>query len=471
MDSERPTTNPFRLLPSVERLAANARDEAQSRGVPAAVLTRLAQGVIEALRTRLAANEWSGSEFERFVADGGPERELGQALVREAGAGWVRVVNATGVVLNTGLGRAPVHPLAAERMAQAAAGYGTLEVERWSGKRNQRDDRISDLLVRLVGGEAAIAVNNCAAAVLLALQTFAGGRGCILSRGEMVEIGGSFRMPAVMERAGVRLVEVGTTNRTRLSDYESAIDQHTGLVLKVHTSNYRVVGFTEEVSVKELAALGRRRALPVLYDLGSGLVDPAGAVPLDFLDETKTVAGALADGVDAVMFSGDKLFGGPQAGFIVGRRDTIAALRKNPLYRALRLDKVAIAGIEATLELVAQGRADELPTRRMLILSAEQLQPVAQRVAAALGTCAGCTATVVPQRSQPGSGTAPHVFIDTFCVAVTRTGWSAQRLARELRHGEPVVFARIEDDRVLLDVRTLLPGDEERLLAAFQRLS
>jgi L-seryl-tRNA(Ser) seleniumtransferase len=471
MDPDRPTTNPFRLLPSVERLAANARDAAQRRGVPAAVLTRLAQGVIEALRTRLAANEWSGPEFERFVADRGPERELEQALLREAGAGWVRVVNATGVVLNTGLGRAPVHPLAAERMAQAAASYGTLEVERWSGKRNQRDDRISDLMVRLVGGEAAIAVNNCAAAVLLALQTFAGGKGCILSRGELVEIGGSFRMPAVMERAGVRLVEVGTTNRTRLSDYESAIDAHTGLVLKVHTSNYRVVGFTEEVSVKELAALGRRRALPVLYDLGSGLVDPAGAVPLDFLDETNTVAGALADGVDAVMFSGDKLFGGPQAGFIVGRRDTIAALRKNPLYRALRLDKVAIAGIEATLEIVAQGRADELPTRRMLITSAEQLQPVAQRVAAAIGACTGCTAAVVPQRSQPGSGTAPHVFIDTYCVAATRNGWSAQRLARELRHGEPVVFARIEDDRVLLDVRTLLPGDEELLLAAFQRLS
>jgi L-seryl-tRNA(Ser) seleniumtransferase len=471
MDAERPTTNPFRLLPSVERLAASVRDGAQQRGVPAAVVTRLAQGVVDALRTRLAANEWSGAAFEKFVADGGPQRELELALAREAGAGWVRVVNATGVVLNTGLGRAPVHAYAAERMALAAASYGTLEVDRWSGKRNQRDDRISELMVRLVGGEAAIAVNNCAAAVLLALQTFAGGKGCILSRGELVEIGGSFRMPAVMERAGVRLVEVGTTNRTRLSDYEQAIDASTGLLLKVHTSNYRVVGFTEEVSVKELAALGRRRALPVLYDLGSGLVDPAGAVPLDFLDETNTAAGALADGVDAVMFSGDKLFGGPQAGFIVGRRDTLAALRKNPLYRALRLDKVAIAGIEATLELIAQGRADELPTRRMLIASAAQLRPAAERVAAALGARAGCTAAVVPQRSQPGSGTAPHVFIDTFCVAVSKSGWSAERLARELRHGEPVVFARIEDDRVLLDVRTLLPGDEERLLAAFERLS
>ena len=241
MTERTPATNPFRLLPKVDQLADAVVERA---GLHPVTVTRLAQATVDSLRARLAAGEWDANGFAAFVKEGGVARELVAAITREKGAGLVPVVNATGVVLNTGLGRAPVHPEAAERMARIASGYGTLEVDRFSGKRNQRDDRTSELVTRLVGGEAAIAVNNCAAAVLLALQTFAGGRACILSRGELVEIGGSFRMPAVMERAGVGLVEVGTTNRTRLADYEDAIDADTGLLLKVHTSNYRVVGFT-----------------------------------------------------------------------------------------------------------------------------------------------------------------------------------------------------------------------------------
>lgn len=462
MSEERAAANPYRLLPKVDQLVA-----ASTGGdLPSAVLTRLAQSVLDRMRSRIAAGEWSAEKFEAFAQEGGVARAFEEALTHERGSGLVRVVNATGVVLNTGLGRAPVHPEAAERMAEVARGYCVLEVDRFSGKRNRRDDRTSELLTRVVGGESAIAVNNCAAAVLLALQTFAGGRSCILSRGELVEIGGSFRMPAVMERAGVQLVEVGTTNRTRRADYADAVDDRTGLLLKVHTSNYRVVGFTEEVSVAELAALGREHGLPAIYDLGSGLVDPDGAVPLDFLDDERTVAASLADGVDAVLFSGDKLFGGPQAGFIVGRRAAIDAMRSNPLYRALRLDKVALAGIETTLELMIAGRGDELPARALLCARPADIERRAERLAERIEALPSTSARVVPGRSQPGSGSAPHVFIDTSCLDVVRDGWSAERLSRELRHGDPSVFARISEDRVLLDVRTLLPGDDEDLVRA-----
>ena len=216
--------------------------------------------------------------------------------------------------------------------------------------------------------------------------------------------------------------------------------------------------------------LGRAKDLPVVHDLGSGLVDPTGAAPLDFLDDERTVSASIADGADAVLFSGDKLFGGPQAGFVVGRREAIGAMRKNPLYRALRLDKVALAGIEATLELMLAGRGDELPTRRMLCASAAELEPRARAIAERLAALDGLTVEVVADRSQPGSGSAPHVFLDTFCLRVERAGSSAEKLARDLRHGDPVVFGRIADDRVLLDVRTLLPGDDDRLVRALEAL-
>jgi L-seryl-tRNA(Ser) seleniumtransferase len=382
-----------------------------------------------------------------------------------------RAINVSGVVLNTGLGRAPVHPEAAQAMAAAARSFCVLEVDRFTGKRNQRDERLSELLVRLTGAEAGIAVNNCAAAVLLTLQTFAGGRSALVSRGELVEIGGSFRMPAVMERAGVRLVEVGTTNRTRIADYEAAIDDTTGLLLKVHTSNYRVVGFTEEAGPAELDELGRRRGIRTAYDLGSGLLDAEGATSLGFLGDEPPLAEALASGMDVAMFSGDKLLGGPQAGLIVGRRQAIAELRKNPLYRALRLDKVALAGLETTLQLLLSGRGDELPARAMLVRPAESLRPVAEALAVELAGLEGISTEVVAERSQPGSGSAPDVYLDTFCVAAAARGRSTQRLAADLRAGDPPVFARIHEDRLLMDVRTLLPGDHEALVEAFRRLA
>ncbi len=468
--SEPAAKNPYRLLPSIDELLGREAVRSAADGLPRPLVAELANALLAATRTAIGAGDLDAAAVAAWAQEGGAERDLAAAFALERGRGVRRAINVSGVVLNTGLGRAPVHPEAAEAMAAAARSFCVLEVDRFTGKRNQRDERLSVLLSRLTGAEAGIAVNNCAAAVLLTLQTWAGGRSALVSRGELVEIGGSFRMPSVMERAGVRLVEVGTTNRTRIADYEDAIDDTTGLLLKVHTSNYRVVGFTEEVGPAELDELGRRRGVRTAYDLGSGLVDPDGASSLRFLGDEPPLAEAVASGMDVAMFSGDKLLGGPQAGMIVGRREAIAELRKNPLYRALRCDKVTLAGLETTIQLLLSGRGDELPARSMLLEPGEALRPVAVALAAELGGLQGVSAEVVPERSQPGSGSAPEVYLDTFCVAVKLQGRSTERLAVDLRAGDPPVFARIHEDRLLMDVRTLLPGDFEALVAAFGQL-
>ncbi len=438
---------------------------------PRELLLQLVRASLENWRARIKSSGWSAADLEQRLAAGELLLEIEARVAREGRRGVVPAVNATGVVLHTGLGRAPVHPEAAQAMAEAARGYCILEVDRESGERNQRDDYLSDLLARATGAQAGIGVNNCAAAVLLALQTFAGGgRDVIVSRGELVEIGGSFRMPSVMERAGVHLVEVGTTNRTHYPDYVAAIGERTGLLLKVHASNYRVEGFTAEVGAKELGALGRERNVPSCYDLGSGLLELSNATPLSMLGDEPRVREAVQSGIDVVMFSGDKLLGGPQAGMIVGTRQRIDQLRKNPIYRAVRLDKVALAGLETTLELYLAGRADEIPSRARMLTSDAQLKPIAEELARRLAAIDGLSVSVQADRSQPGSGTAPTVFLPTFVVRVKRAGDSAALLARRLRIGTPPVFVRIQDDALLLDPRTLLDGDLERLVSAFANL-
>lgn len=455
-------TNPYRLLPSVDELLRSAS------GLDGPV-AELVPGVLESARARIRSGDWAATDVEGWIAANGPLVELREALAVEQRRGVVKCINATGVVLNTGLGRAPVHPEAAAAMAEAAASFCVLEVDRETAKRNRRDDRTSQLLSRLLGTEAGIAVNNCAAAVLITLQEFSGGKSCILSRGELVEIGGSFRMPSVMERAGVQLVEVGTTNRTRVADYADAIDEQTGLLLKVHTSNYRVVGFQEEVSPAELAQLGKQRNLPTAYDLGSGMLDAPGSASLGFLGDEPHVREALEADLDLVMFSGDKLFGGPQAGMLVGKRKTIEALRKNPLYRALRLDKVGLAGLEKTLELLLAGRADELPARALLLREPAELERAAKALAERLAALdLPLEVDTLPERSQPGSGSAPDVYLDTTCVRVKPRGESADSLATRLRRVDPPVFVRIREESLLLDPRTLLAGDDEFLVQAFE---
>jgi L-seryl-tRNA(Ser) seleniumtransferase len=353
-------------------------------------------------------------------------------------------------------------------MAEAARAYCVLEVDRETGERNQRDDRLSELLCRWTGAEAAIGVNNNAGAVLLAFQTFAGGREAIVSRGELVEIGGSFRVPDVMARANVTLVEVGTTNRTRAADYRAAITPRTGLLMKVHTSNFRVVGFTEDVAASEIAELGRERGIVSAFDLGSGLVEEGGAPQLaSVLGGEPLVVDAVKSGVDVVTFSGDKLLGAPQAGLVVGKRAAIDAMRKNPIYRALRLDKVALAGLEKTLELWLGGRASEIPVRAMLSRPEAEMRERATAIAAAIGALPGFRTCTQPDGSQPGSGSAPGVTIPTFVVRVEHARASANAIVTRLRHFEPPVFARIHDGAVLVDPRTLLDGDEADLVRAF----
>ena len=464
-------TKAFRLLPAVEEVLITEPARALAARSSRELLATLVSEVLDRWRREIKAGELDAEGVQERLDRGDLLGSLERRVEREEKAGLVRVVNAAGVVLHTGLGRAPVHPEAAAAMERAARTFGTLEVERFSGRRNRRDDRLAELLCRLTGAEAGIAVNNNAAAVLLLLNTFAAGKETVVSRGELVEIGGSFRMPDVMERANTRLAEAGTTNRTRVEDFRAATRPETGLYLKVHTSNYRVVGFTEEIDAAGLAALGEELGVTTAFDLGSGLLEPEGSTPLAGILREPLVREAVASGVDVVCFSGDKLLGGPQAGLLVGKPAAIQALRKNPMYRALRLDKVTIAGLESTLGIYLAGRGDEVPARAMLARPGSELAPGAAALAGALDALDGFSADVVEDASQPGSGSSPDVYLPTPVVRVTSAPWSAEELASRLRHGEPPVFARIHEDRLMLDPRTLLPGDDERLLAAFRALT
>lgn len=461
----------FRLLPSIDELLRDERAGPLAERVGRELLTEFAGRVLDAWRGEIKAGKLDAKTLEERLAAGALFDALSQHVLREEGAGVRRAVNATGVVLHTGLGRAPVHPEAAEAMKQAAAGYCVLEVDRWSGERNQRDGRVGELCRRLFGCEAGIAVNNNAGAVLLALNTFAAKREAIVSRGELVEIGGSFRMPDVMERAGVALREVGTTNRTRAADYRAAVTEATGLLMKVHTSNFRVEGFTEEVTAADLGALGRELGIPTVFDVGSGWTElDASASPIDALDDEPRILDAVRAGVDIVTFSGDKLLGAPQAGLVIGKQDAVHAMRKNPIYRALRLDKVTLAGLERTLELVVTGRGGELPAHTMLATGAAQIRPRAEALAQELASL-GFTTEVVEEGSQPGSGSAPGTLIPTFVVRVTHAELKASQMAWRVRRADPPVFVRVHEEAVVLDPRTLLPGDEDDLRAAFRSLA
>lgn len=462
----------YRLLPAIDEILRDARVTSFARRVPRDLLGAFAAEVVDAWRAEIRAGTLSIAALEERLARGDLAPAIEALVEREERRGVRRAINATGVVLNTGLGRAPVHPDVAAVMAEVARSYCVLEVDRESGTRNQRDDRLGELLARLTGAEAGIGVNNNAGAVLLAFQTFAGGREALVSRGELVEIGGSFRVPDVMARANVKLVEVGTTNRTRIGDYAAAIGAGTGLLMKVHTSNFRVVGFVEEVSAQDLAELGRQRGITTAFDLGSGLIECAGASPLAAtLGGEPLIRDAVQSGVDCVTFSGDKLLGAPQAGLIVGKRAAIDALRKNPIYRALRLDKVLLAGLEKTLELLLAGRGGEIPARAMLSIEAAALRPQADLIARSLNALAGFKAEVASDGSEPGSGSAPGVSIPTFVVRVVHAKLSADALAARLRAASVPVFARVHAGAVSLDPRTLLAGDERDLLCAFQTIA
>lgn len=417
------------------------------------------------------------AELEDLRAGSGdlPEEEaLAQAVlcraVKAMAPGPARVVNATGVVLHTNLGRAPLAPAALEAMT-AAGGYCALEYDLDSGRRGDRGERVEALLRDLTGAQAALVVNNNAAAVLLALTALAKGKGVALSRGELVEIGGSFRLPDIMAESGAELVEVGTTNRTRQADYRAAVENGKAqFLLKVHTSNYKVVGYTQEATLAELVGLGRAYGLPVLYDLGSGLLLPARQLGLP--EGTPSVAESVRAGADLICFSGDKLLGGPQAGILVGRSWAIDALRRHPLMRAFRPGKDTLAALEATLRLYQD--PDEakhtIPTLAMLSASEKELTQKAETLANALRAVCGdaCAVAVEPGVSEAGGGTLPGVDLPTALVALAPARMTPEALERALRAAPVPVVGLLRRGKVALDVRTLRPGDDEAVLAALQ---
>lgn len=364
-----------------------------------------------------------------------------------------RVLNATGVIVHTNLGRAPLAEAARDAVARVATGYSNLELDLRTGERGSRQEHVEALLCELTDAQAAIAVNNCAAAVLLAAVSLAGaGRSIVISRGQLVEIGGAFRVPEVIAQSGARMVEVGTTNRTRLADYQTAMDERTAAILRVHPSNFATVGFTEEVEIEALCGLGR----PVIDDVGSGAV----ASGIAALRDEPPVRRSVLAGAAVVCFSGDKLLGGPQAGLMVGRADAIAAARAHPLARALRIDKLSLAALEATLGLYRDPRRArrELPVLAMLEIPDDELLDRATRLVAALdGVVAD--AEIVRAKAKVGGGALPLAELEGPVVAITPRGGGVDPLAARLRAGEPAVVGRIQGGRLLLDPRTL--DDEE----------
>jgi L-seryl-tRNA(Ser) seleniumtransferase len=366
------------------------------------------------------------------------------------------VINAAGVVLHTNLGRASLARAALEAMTRIAAGYSNLEYDLARGARGSRHALCRDLLVELTGAEDALVVNNAAGALLVALSALARDGEAVVSRGELVEIGGAFRIPDIMARSGATLVEVGTTNRTHVQDYEGAVTDRTRLLLKVHRSNFQVTGFTAEVTAQEIAAVARARRAASLYDLGSGLLVDLSSWGLA---GEPTVAEALASGVDAIAFSGDKLLGGPQAGILLGRRDAIAACRKDPLARAVRSDKFTLAALEATLALYRDPERArvEIPVLRMLTEDVAEIR----RRAEALQKGVGRDADIVEGESEVGGGSFPGGKLKTWLVRLTPQHLAPDTLAGRLRGGDPPVVARIADDRVVLDPRTIFPDDLE----------
>jgi L-seryl-tRNA(Ser) seleniumtransferase len=382
-------------------------------------------------------------------------------LASKIATGLTPVINATGVVLHTNLGRAPMPEAAARAVARAAQTYSDLEIDRETGLRGKRSARAEWLLIALTGAEDALVVNNCAAALLLALAALARRKEVLVSRGELIEIGGEFRIPDIMAASGAKLVEVGTTNRTRTSDYRSAVTERTGAILRVHPSNYRVVGFTASPSASDLAAVAAKRSVPFIFDIGSGLLRREQGMPPD----EPSVTGALAEGADLVTCSGDKLLGGPQAGIIVGRADVVGKLRRHPIARAVRVDKLQIAALETVLAMHASGRENELPVRRMLLGSIDDLSKRAHQLARSLdGDLEG--AHVRRCRSVVGGGSMPGTSMPSWGVAVKTSDPAA--FAARLRAGSPSVFCRIESDAAVFDVRTVLPGQIPDLTRAIQ---
>jgi L-seryl-tRNA(Ser) seleniumtransferase len=450
-----------RQIPAVDELLGREALRALEARLGRRAVVDTTRKVLQSLRGRIANGSLASISIEML------EREIVAATESSVGPSLRPVINASGVILHTNLGRAPLAREAVEHLVETATRYSNLEYNLEQGERGQRDVHTDRLFAQALGAERTLVVNNNAAAVFLALNTLAEGAEVIVSRGELIEIGGSFRIPDICAKSGALLREVGTTNRTRVADYAAAISEHTRMLLRVHPSNFRVVGFTERPDLRELIELAQKHHLLLMEDLGSGcLVD---LTPLGIRDEP-TAGASLKAGVDVVTFSGDKMLGGPQAGILTGKREPLDKIRKNPLFRVLRVDKLTLAALEATIALYRRGDLHSLPALRMMRLTQETLAPRAARLAERIASRPGFSATVEDGESVIGGGSTPGQLLPTKLIAVSHARGSAPQLDALLRRNSPPIIARIERDRLLLDLRTVFEEQDEEVAKAFERI-
>jgi L-seryl-tRNA(Ser) seleniumtransferase len=454
----------LRQLPSVDELLLRPRVVALADSIERGFLVEMVRGVLAQLRREIVSGK---PRDETQLAAEAIEVRVVRTVEQALTPSLRGVINASGVILHTNLGRAPLPPAILDQLGQTATQYSNLEYDVAGGARGKRDAHTSWLIERLTGAEAAIVVNNCAAAVLVTLAALARGGEVIVSRGELIEIGDGFRIPEIMEQSGAVLREVGTTNRTRIADYENAINEKTCVILRVHPSNFTVSGFTEKPEVAELIALGQRSRLPVVEDLGSGCLVDLSPVGIS----EPTVRESVEVGFSLVLFSGDKMLGGPQAGIIAGKKDLVQKVRRHPLFRALRVDKLTIAAMETTLRAYLRGAWNEIPSLRMMQMSVEEISARTARFhKVLLAKVAGADAEVdiADGRSLVGGGSTPAQSLPTKVIRIASARHSATDLEVRLRTGAgpaPVV-ARIEEDRLLIDLRTVLPEQEPALAEA-----
>ncbi len=474
--SEKERSGALRSLPSVDRAL-------QFEGIQALLTPYLRGEVITSVRDALS--RWRSvllsppgvdNSEHRVLTESSPEElllklqeEVESSLSGSPATSLKPAINCTGVILHTNMGRAVMADSALEAIRQVSCTYSLLEMDQQSGKRSKRDVHVNPLFCELTGAEAVTFVNNNAGATLIILDTLAKGKEVILSRGEMVEIGGSFRIPDVMEKSGAKLVGVGTTNRTHLADFENAITENTGAILQVHPSNYRVIGFTKTVELEELVALGKKHGIPVVSDVGSGcLADlrPAG------LDEP-LLETILAVGADLVCFSTDKLLGGPQGGGVAGKKEMVERVRKNPLARALRMDKLRLSALEATLRLYrnAEVARERIPTVRMILTPASEIKERAEALAAQIAaTVPKLRVEVRQDASNIGGGSVPEQDLPSWVVALQSEEIPSEELSHSLRLSDPPIIARIHREEILMDLRTVLPGQEETIVGSLQNI-
>jgi L-seryl-tRNA(Ser) seleniumtransferase len=459
----------LRMLPGVDHIKDLCAARPFFKDIPKSVLVNAIRKVLDTMRSRILESE-TGVTGEN-LADDPIIGAVSTEVTRATSPNLKPLVNATGVVVHTNLGRSLLPEAVLQNISVIAGRYSNLEYDLDAGKRGSRHASVEDLLCEISGAEAALAVNNNAGAVLLCLETFARNKEVIVSRGELVEIGGSFRVPDVMAKSGGILREVGTTNRTHLRDYETAIGENTALLLKVHRSNYSVIGFTAEVSLKELVELGAGHEIPVMEDLGSGTF-------IDFskygLTREPTVQDSVASGTDVVTFSGDKLLGGPQAGIIVGKKPIVDMIKQNPLARALRIDKLTLAALESTLRLYRdeEKAVHTIPTLRMLTMPIEAIEERSSKLAEALQTVGQSRMDInlIEGSSKAGGGALPMMELPSRCLRIQVQGMSANALEKRMRRNHPPVIGRIEDDAFIIDPRTLDQEDLTIIRRAFANL-